>query len=128
MKKFIYVTTEFKGFHHWKKAPDTISFLRNLHRHLFKVRVDIEVFDNDREIEFFLFQKEVESIIVKLIINDWDNNYSCEMIADKIYCGLDEVYTLNLPPPSTAGPSFSTKRDVKIEVSEDGENGCVIQY
>ena len=38
---------------------------------------------------------------------------SCEMIADELYTKIAERYP---------------NRDVSIEVSEDGENGCLIHY
>ena len=38
---------------------------------------------------------------------------SCEMIADDMYKEIKQKYP---------------KRDVRIEVSEDGENGCEIYY
>ena len=36
-KIFVVVKTEFEGFHSWEDAPDEVSFLRNLHRHIFHV-------------------------------------------------------------------------------------------
>jgi hypothetical protein len=33
----IQVRTSFVGVHQWKDAPDEVAFLRNLHRHVFKV-------------------------------------------------------------------------------------------
>lgn len=109
MTNYIWITTQFEGFHKYPKAPKGVEFLKNLHRHIFKLRIWIEVFHNDREIEFILFKRYVESIIKK-------NNFhyrSCEMISDDIH----KLIKLKYP-----------NRKIKIEVSEDGENGCEKEY
>ena len=90
-----------------------VSFLANPHRHIFHFRVSIDVFHNDRDIEFIQFKRWLESLYSgsnTVLALDWK---SCEMIADDLYIQIAERYP---------------NRAVVIEVSEDGENGCVIQY
>ena len=70
MTNYIYINTQFEGFHCWKEAPIEVSFLRNFHRHMFKVKVWIEVRSNDREIEFFMFKKDVNNIIKDFLYVD----------------------------------------------------------
>jgi hypothetical protein len=108
MKNSIWVTTSFEGLHKYKDAPLEVSYLSTLHRHIFHVKVFIEVFNNDRDIEFIQFKKSVE----KSIPYDTTEK-SCEMIADAIYWKLTTEYPC---------------RDIIIEVSEDGENGCRKEY
>ena len=90
-----------------------VSFLANPHRHIFHFRVSIDVFHNDRDIEFIQFKRWLESLyngsntVLEL---DWK---SCEMIADDLYIQIADRYP---------------GRAVVIEVSEDGENGCSISY
>ena len=90
-----------------------VSFLANPHRHIFHFRVSIDVFHNDRDIEFIQFKRWLESLyngsntVLEL---DWK---SCEMIADDLYTQIADRYP---------------GRAVVIEVSEDGENGCSISY
>ena len=90
-----------------------VSFLANPHRHIFHFRVSIDVFHNDRDIEFIQFKRWLISLyngqnsVLEL------NYKSCEMIADDLYSQIAARYP---------------KRTVIIDVSEDGENGCVIQY
>jgi len=90
-----------------------VSFLANPHRHIFHFRVSIDVWHNDRDIEFIQFKRWLESLyngsntVLEL---DWK---SCEMIADDLYIQIAERYP---------------NRNVVIEVSEDGENGCSIKY
>ena len=90
-----------------------VSFLGTPHRHIFHFRVWIDVFSNDRDIEFIQFKRWCESLyngqgaVLEL---DWK---SCEMMADDLYIQIAGRYP---------------DRAVWIEVSEDGENGCTIKY
>jgi len=111
MTNFIWVTAEKEMLHRYEDAPREVSFLRNEHRHNFKFKVYIEVKHNDREIEFILFQRFIKGLLFKME-KDAGNN-SCEMMADYLYEQIKERYP---------------KRKIIIEVSEDGENGCIKKY
>jgi hypothetical protein len=94
-----------------------VSFLASPHRHIFHFRVSIDVFHNDRDIEFIQFKRWLENLYSNngIVSNpvlelDWK---SCEMIADDLYIQIAERYP---------------NRAISIEVSEDGENGCRIDY
>lgn len=95
---------------------DDVSFLGFPHRHTFYFRVWIEVFHNDRDIEFIQFKRwmerlysEVESSTAVLHLD----HKSCEMIADDLASEIKEKYP---------------GRWLKISVAEDNENGCEIEY
>ena len=78
---------------------------------MFHFRVDLEVWHDDREVEFILFKRELSGLYEQGTLQlDYK---SCEMMADE----LAEYIKLQYPG-----------RDFKIEVSEDGENGCVAEY
>lgn len=104
----IWITTQFEGCHHYNDAPPNVSFLKNSHRHLFKVKVWIEIKHNNRDMEFIMFKRFVEGL---LQYNNEDK--SCEMISDDLYKKIIKKYP---------------KRKVCIEVSEDGENGSYKEY
>jgi hypothetical protein len=88
-----------------------VSFLANAHRHIFHFRVWIDVFHNDRDIEFIQFKRWLDGLYSKDILElDFK---SCEMIADDLYVQIAQRYP---------------ERAVWIEVAEDGENGCLIKY
>ena len=88
-----------------------VSFLGTPHRHIFHFRVWIDVFHNDRDIEFIQFKRWLEDLYSGGIL---ELNYkSCEMIADDLYLRIADRYP---------------DRAVWIEVAEDGENGCLIKY
>jgi hypothetical protein len=90
-----------------------VSFLASPHRHIFHFRVWIDVWHNDRDIEFIQFKRWLESLYNgqgAVLALDWK---SCEMIADDLYIQIAGRYP---------------ERAVWIEVAEDGENGCLIKY
>ena len=88
-----------------------VSFLATLHRHIFHFEVTIEVFHNDRDIEFIQFKRWLENQYSQNILAlDYK---SCEMIADDLY----EVIATRYPD-----------RNIIINVSEDNENGAAIVY
>ena len=88
-----------------------VSFLASPHRHIFHFRVWIDVFHNDRDIEFIQFKRWLENLYRD---NTLQLDYkSCEMIADDLYLQIADRYP---------------GRAVWIEVAEDGENGCLIKY
>jgi hypothetical protein len=88
-----------------------VSFLATLHRHIFHFEVTIEVFHNDRDIEFIQFKRWLENQYSQNILAlDYK---SCEMISDDLY----EVIATRYPD-----------RNIIINVSEDNENGAAIVY
>jgi hypothetical protein len=107
----IWVTFKREGIHKYPAALEDeklqdVNFLGYPHRHIFHFKVWLEVFHNDREVEFIQFKRWLESLYSGTL----ELNYkSCEMIADDLYATIAKKYP---------------ERDIWIEVSEDGENGC----
>ena len=120
-KRWIKVNTEFRGIHCWPECPyDEVSFLRNPHRHLFKVEVKIEVESNDRDIEFFRFQHDVDRSINAMLQLDHKEiepaqlgRKSCEMLTEDLYTKISQIYP---------------NRKMIISVSEDGEVASEIEF
>ena len=120
-KRMIWVTFQREGIHKYPGADTDpklatgdeydVSFLGYPHRHIFHFKVAIQVFHNDRDIEFIQFKRWLENSfrdgVMKL------DHKSCEMISDELY-----MYIANRYPD----------RDIEITVSEDGENGATIYY
>lgn len=120
MTNYIWITTQKEGYHYWRDAPKEVSFLRNVHRHIFHFKVFVEFLNhNDREIEFFLLARDVKQCLSQIWAtnNIFDinkvNPLSCEMMADELYNKLKIKYH---------------DRDIKIEVNEDQQNGCEKTY
>ena len=119
--KMIWVTFKKEGIHKFPAALDDpklatgdeydVSFLGYPHRHIFHFKVWIEVFHDDRDIEFIQFKRWLEKLYAEETLQlDYK---SCEMMADDLAEQIKTKYP---------------KRDIWIEVSEDGENGCFQTY
>ena len=119
--RMIWVTFRKEGIHCYPAASTNpklntndeydVSFLAHPHRHIFHFRVAIDVLHNDRDIEFIQFKRWLESLYNQSILElDYK---SCEMIADDLHDQIAVRYPA---------------RKVTIDVSEDGENGCSIDY
>lgn len=111
MKRYIVVRTQREGFHRWPNAPKQVGFLKNLHRHIFKIEVQIPVTHNDRELEYFIVQRKLNEFLTK-VMHKLDESASCELIAESLGELLIQEYELPLT----------------VTVSEDGENGSVVVF
>jgi len=90
---------------------DDVSFLGYPHRHIFHFEVAIQVFHDDRDIEFIQFKRWLERLYsMDTLQLDYK---SCEMISD------DLAAQINVRYPG---------RKIVIKVSEDGENGSISEY
>jgi hypothetical protein len=120
-KSMIWVTFQKEGIHLYPAAATApelktgdmydVSFLGAPHRHIFHFKVYIEVFHDDRDLEFIQFKRWLEKCY-----NDGTlelNHKSCEMIARDLQATISARY---------AG------REIWISVSEDNENGCFIKF
>jgi len=122
-KRMIWVTFRKEGIHCYPAALSNpklktndeydVSFLGWPHRHIFHFTVAIQVFHNDRDVEFIQFKRWLEKLYSSdqaVLSLDYK---SCEMISDDLYEQIASRYP---------------DRDVEITVSEDGENGATIVY
>lgn len=119
---FIWVTFQKEGVHMYPGADtdpklatgqwDDVSFLGVPHRHIFHFKVEIEVFHDDRDIEFIQFKRWLQRLYdVEGVLEL--NHKSCEMIAQELAQKIYEKYP---------------GRTIKITVSEDAENGATLTF
>lgn len=113
LSRYITVKGQYEGFHWYENAPDEVAFLKNRHRHLFKWEACIEVFHDDRELEFFMVKNLILSQITAFTAIP-DNLGSCEMQAERILVGLQNAY--------------GTDRYYWVSVSEDGESDGIVEW
>lgn len=117
----IWVTFSKEGIHKYPAALEDpklatgdeydVSFLGYPHRHIFHFKVWIEVFHDDRDIEFIQFKRWLENLYKEDVVQlDYK---SCEMIADDLASEIQTKYP---------------NRWIKISVAEDNENGCEMEY
>ena len=119
-ESMIWVTFKREGIHKYPAALEDpklktgdeydVSFLGYPHRHIFHFRVWIQVKHNDRDIEFIQFKRWLENLYQGTLELDYK---SCEMIADDLHTQIAKKHP---------------GRKIWIEVSEDGENGCIKKY
>ena len=117
----IWVTFQKEGVHCYPEAAtdpklktgdwDDVSFLSVEHRHIFKFKVWIDVFNDNRDIEFIQFKRWLERLYSEETLKL--DHKSCEMISDDLYNQISKKYP---------------NREIWIEVSEDGENGSFTEY
>lgn len=124
-------------FHFWEEAPEDLAYLRNKHRHELHIRVELEVFAFDREIEFIALKDDLDLFFQRAIAGtqvlptydedpesptEWGrmhgrifrNEASCEEIASFLGEYLRRTYDY--------------RRESIVEVLEDGENGAVVAW
>jgi hypothetical protein len=121
VKSYIWVTFQKEGIHLYPAANNDpllatgdefdVSFLGYAHRHNFHFKVGIEVFHDDRDLEFIQFKRWLEKLYAEgtIILN----HKSCEMIATDLAESIHAKYP---------------GRAMAITVSEDGENGATLNF
>ena len=119
--KMVWVTFQKEGMHKYPAALTDpklatgdeydVSFLGHPHRHMFHFKIAIEVFHDDRDIEFIQFKRWILNLYNQgTLQNDYK---SCEMMSDDLYVQITKKYP---------------GRNIEIDVSEDGENGSHAVY
>jgi len=117
----IFVQFQKEGIHKYPAALEDpklatndeydVSFLGYPHRHMFHFKVAIEVFHDDRDIEFIQFKRWLEKLYAEQTLKlDYK---SCEMIAQELAETIHDKYP---------------GRSIEITVSEDNENGATLIF
>jgi len=120
IEKQIMIRTSFRGTHNWPEASqyagDEVQFLEDRHRHTFHILAELTVSDSDREVEFFVFQNQVDLAIRSL--------YSSYREAELVYnLGRRSCETMAEEIISQLRSANGHRHTIKIEVWEDNEVG-----
>ena len=107
----IVIRTQFSCCHRYADAPDMVEYLRNPHRHVFYVEVEMAVTHADRELEFILVKNKLNEYLQS---QPFAMEASCEQMADAICLFLNNAY--------------GVQRSIKCCVYEDNENGGCVYY
>lgn len=110
-KTTVVVRGQYEFEHQYLGAPAAVSYLRNLHRHLFNYEVEIEVFHDDRELEFIMLKHAIDDFLVGELCN-WPSTCSCEEMATSVANWLQKKY--------------GQHRQLMVAVFEDNENGAKV--
>lgn len=106
-KTMVVVRFQVEGFHRWPKATPKRGYLAGRHRHMFHVEAQIELFRNDREIEFHDFLDFCKGHFPGGELH----GKSCETMTND----LAETIKANWP-----------RRRIEVSVFEDGEVGAIV--
>jgi hypothetical protein len=99
-----------EGFHNWPEAPDNLAFLRDRHRHVFHVGVQVRVNHSDRDVEVISLGRAVKAGLIDHFGDPAElHEWSCEHLANWIWSVLFNRMALT---------------PVRVTVLEDGENGA----
>ena len=120
-KRMIFVQFQKEGIHKYPAALTDpalatgdeydVSFLGYPYRHIFEFQVWISVTHNDRDVEFLQAKRWLEKLYDQKTLQL--NYRSCEMISEELYEKIIDKWP---------------GREIWIEVSEDGENGCILKW
>jgi len=111
MIKQVFCQLQVEGTHSWPDCPiSEVDYLRDTHRHVFHIKAYRTVTHTDRDVEFIWLKHAIWNYFRGNYFDATKNlcvfgHMSCEMIAEK----LIEHFELSA-----------------CEVSEDGENGCLL--
>jgi hypothetical protein len=121
IKRWISIPFQKEGVHYYPgadTAPELatgdqydVSFLGTPHFHYFYFTVKIEVFHDDRDLEFIQFRRWCENLYSSGVIQM--ANRSCEMLAGELHDRITEKWP---------------NRDMVISVAEDNINMAVIEF
>tara|TARA_R110001583_G_scaffold77010_3_gene210125 strand:+ start:11 stop:400 length:390 start_codon:yes stop_codon:yes gene_type:complete len=114
MTKTIILVFDIEGHHSWKNPFSSVDFLKNEHRHLFRIRLGIKVNHNNRDKEIFIQQQ-----------------YFRKYLKDK-YETLDKEYKYhnfgNMSCEDIAEELINLDNDIQwVEVLEDNLGGAKIE-
>lgn len=113
----VFCTLKFEGTHCYPDASEEVRYLRDPHRHVFGVRVEMEVYHDDRDIEFIMLKHRIQSHLYDTYPCDHSthihdlNTRSCEHVARALASWLQACYG---------------SRAITVAVDEDGENGAIV--
>ena len=121
IKRWIEVPFQKEGLHYYPgadTAPDLatgdeydVSFLGREHFHYFYFTVRIEVFTNNRDLEFIQFRRWLEKLYSDSVLTL--NHKSCEMMSEDLFAKINEKWP---------------NRDVVISVAEDNINRAIVEF
>jgi hypothetical protein len=121
LQRWIEVSLQKEGIHKYPGADtdpklatgdwDDVSFLGVPHRHIFHFYAKLEVFHNDREVEFIQFKRWLERLFDQGTMQA--SFKSCEMMAEDMIERIHEKYP---------------GRNIEVRVYEDNENGAILIY
>lgn len=123
----IVVQLQVDGQHRFPDAPAEVEFLSYPHRHMFHVRVEVEVFHNNRDIEIIMLKHAIQQYFQETYpkLHNRSRTYdmgtsSCESMAEELIYFLHGYYRDD-------SNEHGISRAMSVQILEDGENGAIIR-
>ncbi len=101
----VWCTLSFESVHCWPDAPEAVMFLRVPHRHMFHAKLWFRVMHDDRDIEFILAKRKAQEFVEQWRTRPETLTWSCERWAIEL---------------------LNSQGAIRVEVSEDLENGAIV--
>ena len=84
------INFDIEGYHQYPDAPEEVKFLRNEHRHLFRIKAGFQVKHNNRDKEIFIYTRKIQNYLVEKYEVPCVFHYrSCEAMAEQILTKFD---------------------------------------
>lgn len=108
----VFCTVVFEAIHNWPGVTsvpglEEVAYLQYPHRHRFFFKSHSRVSHTDRDVEFIWLAHRIEEFLISRFPDRQLGSMSCEMLGELILQNFPAVY--------------------KVEVSEDNENGAVVE-
>lgn len=121
IKTSIIIRFQLEGFHNFPQAKNIfpeVGFLSDKHRHIFHFELKKQVNHDDRDVEFILFKREVESYL----IDKYGGNYSEDHPPFSYFCEFGSMSC------EMIARDLLEKFDLEsCSVFEDNENGSICE-
>lgn len=114
MESFVKVCVQVRMHHKWQDATKNRGYLALAHPHNFEIKIEIQVFEDDRELEFHDVQDALNAKMQEAADIEMYELDSCESIAKDILEWLKAKYGVN--------------RKTTVEVWEDKDCGGKVKY
>ncbi len=111
MRRDISVRVALQGWHRWPDAAPPRDYLASLHRHMFHLTATVQVFHDDRDVEFH----DLREVLTRW----WGDEHaqhdrgSCEAIAVELHHFLTAY--------------LGAQRGIVVSVGEDGEAWATVR-
>jgi hypothetical protein len=111
---FAIVRFEVVGFHRWPGASEERAYLAQRHRHKFFVEARVQVYHDDREIEFHDLQDFCKTVFTFGHEAGEFGGSSCEALARILLTEIARAY--------------GSERAIRVSVFEDNEVGAEVVF
>lgn len=123
MITFAVVTFRIQGVHNYPDIKEGHTYLKYPHRHEFHFKVSVQQFHNNRDLEYL----ELKNILMDKIKESYPKVSGVDCVVDFGSSSCEDICFKVLETLNQHFSEASPQRSMRIEVYEDGENGCKLE-